>query len=107
MSVTPSVLTPPNHQVMPVTVSASAIDNCDPAPACKIVDITSSEPADEGDMEITGNLTANLVATRNPSGSGRVYVLTVECKDASGNTAVGTLTVTVPKGNGGGGGGRP
>ena len=106
LSVTPNVLTPPNHMIIPVTVSVSATDNCDPAPKSKIISITCNEASDPGDFQITGDLTANLVATRNP-GNGRVYSITVEVSDVSGNTTTGVVTVTVPKGNGGGGGGKP
>jgi hypothetical protein len=100
LSVTPNVLSPPNHQMVPVTVSATVSDNCDSAPLTKIVSITSSEAASAGDIQITGNLTATLAATRNASGSGRVYTITVRSTDSSGNSSNATVTVTVPKGNG-------
>lgn len=48
------------------------------------------------DWVITGPLTVDLRAERSGKGSGRVYTITVECSDASGNTATKTVTVTVP-----------
>jgi len=57
----------PNHQMVAVSVSVSASDNCDTAPASKIVSITCNETPSAGDIQITGNLTANLAATRDPS----------------------------------------
>ena len=41
-----------------------------------------------------------LRAERMGSGSGRIYTVTVTCRDASNNVAVGRTTVTVPKSKG-------
>jgi hypothetical protein len=90
------VLSPPNHHLIPITVSVTATDNCDASPVSKIISITSSEPAVPGDIQITGNLTCTLAATRN-SKAGRVYTITVQCSDASGNNSTATTTVTVPQ----------
>jgi len=49
---------------------------------------------------ITGNLTVNLRSERAGKGVGRVYTVTVRCRDASGNTAMKTVTVKVPKSQG-------
>jgi probable HAF family extracellular repeat protein len=95
VSASPNVLSPPNHWLAAITVSVSATDNCDPSPVSKIISITSSEPAAPGDIQITGNLTAKLAATRN-SKAGRVYTITVQCMDASGNCSTATTSVTVP-----------
>ena len=99
ITASPNVLSPPSHQLVPVTVSVAAVDNCDPNPVSKITSITANGPTAPGDIQITGNLTATLAATKN-SGSSRVYTLTVQCTDASGNSSMGTVTVTVPQGNG-------
>ena len=95
-SANPNVLWPPNHKMVPVTVSASASDNCGSA-ACKIVSVSSNEPLDaDGDWVITGPLTLNLRADRLGQGSGRVYTITIACTDGSGNTAMKTVMVSVP-----------
>jgi hypothetical protein len=99
VTATPNVLGPPNHGLMPISISVSAIDNCDPAPVSKIISVTCNETSAPGDIQITGNLTLNLAATRNPAGNGRVYTITVGCTDASGNRSTATVTVSVPKGN--------
>ena len=104
LTVDPSVLSQPNHQLVPVAVAASVSDNCDPAPVSKIISITANESIASGDIEITGDLTAVLAASRNPSGNGRVYTITVRSTDASGNSSTGTVSVAVPKGNGNGNG---
>jgi hypothetical protein len=41
-------------------------------------------------------LTANLRAERNGAGTDRIYTLTIECRDATGNAASATVLVTVP-----------
>ena len=106
VTATPNVLKPPNHQLVPVTVAVTATDSCDAQPVCQVTDVSSNEPENgtgdgntSPDWELTGPLTANLRAERAGSGNGRVYTLTVECTDATGNAAQGTTTVTVPKGN--------
>ena len=66
--------------------------------------MTSSEP-DNGlgdgdtanDIAITGAMTLNLRAERSGTGNGRTYTITVEAKDAAGNTTLRTTTVSVPK----------
>jgi hypothetical protein len=97
-TVNPNVLSPPSHQMVPVTVSVSATDNCDGAPVSKIISITCNESAQASEMTITGPLTASLAATRNGGGGGRIYTLTIQCTDNSGNSSQKTVTVTVPQG---------
>ena len=82
---------------MPVTVTVLATDNCDPAPASRIVSIAADEPVAAGDIQITGALTAQIVASKSSSGSERIYTITVRCTDAAGNSSTGTVLVRVPK----------
>jgi len=100
LSVSPNVLSSPNHQMVPVTVSISAMDNCDASVVSKIISITANQPTVAGEISITGNLTASLAATRSPGAGNRVYTVTVRATDSSGNSSTGTVTVTVPQGNG-------
>jgi hypothetical protein len=102
ISINPSVLWPANHKMVPVTVTVSVYDNCGP-PMCNIVSVTSNEPINglgdgdtSPDWQINGGLMVNLRAERSGKGSGRIYTITIECKDASGNTTTGTITVNVP-----------
>jgi hypothetical protein len=69
----------------------------------RIISVSSSEAINgtgDGDTapdwEVTGNLTLNLRAERGGKGTGRVYTITVESRDASGNASVQTVTVSVP-----------
>jgi hypothetical protein len=99
---TPSELWAPNHKMAPVAVAVDVSDICDPTPTCRIVSVASSEPANGAgdgntlvDWEITGALTLNLRAERSGKGDGRVYTITVECTDDSGNTSSTAVRVTV------------
>jgi len=96
LSASPSVLWPPNMTMIPVKLSVSAADICDQNPVCKITGITSNESISSSDAQITGNLTASLLAQRLGSGTGRTYTLAIQCTDASGNSAAANATVTVP-----------
>jgi probable HAF family extracellular repeat protein len=106
LAVSPNVLSPPNHQLVAVTVSALVTDNCDVAPVTKIVSITCNEVTAPADIQITGNLTATLAAAKASSGNSRIYTLNVQSTDASGNVSTGVVTVSVPKSNGSSGNGN-
>jgi hypothetical protein len=105
ITATPGILSPPNHEMVAVTVVVEATDDQDPNPTSHIVSVTSNQPLDgtgdgdqSPDFEITGPLTANLRAER-ASGEDRVYTITVITSDATGNTTSSTLTVTATNSN--------
>jgi hypothetical protein len=93
----PSVLSPANRQLVPVTIAVSATDACGGSVHCRIVSVTSNEAIDATDWKITGELTLNLRADRSKKGKGRIYTIAIECVDASGNVSTKTATVTVPR----------
>jgi Chondroitinase B/HYR domain len=99
----PNVLWPPNHQMVPVTLTADPQDAVGVA-STRIVSVSSSDPVNAGgdgntasDWEVTGDLTVNLRAERAGPGTGRTYTITIESRDAAGNTATATVTVVVPR----------
>ncbi len=103
LTASPHVLWPPNHNMIAASVTAAVADAVDPAPVTRILAVASNEaPAGlwDGDIgpdwEITGALTLDLRAERAGSGTGRVYTITIESRDASGNASVNSVTVTVP-----------
>lgn len=100
ISASPSMLPNPNQRLVAVTVSVLASDACDPAPASRIVSVAANETVEPGDVQITGDLTLKLAATRNPSGSGRIYTIIVGTTDSAGNAISTPVIVTVPKGSG-------
>ena len=92
----PNVLFPPNHKLVPVTITVS---NHDSFNSCRIVSVTSNEPGGKNspDFIITGDLTLQLRAERSgKSKSGRIYTIEVACTDGAGNTTSTTVVVTVP-----------
>jgi serine protease len=91
----PSVLSPANKQLAPVTIGISATDACGGSIHCRIVSVTSNEAIDATDWRITGDLTLDLRAERSNRGTGRIYTITIECVDAAGNVLAPTATVTV------------
>jgi hypothetical protein len=107
LAASPASLWPPNHGMVPITVAAAVSDAVDASPATRIVSVASNEPLNgtgDGDTapdwQITGNLAVDLRAERSGSGAGRVYTITVECRDASGNASRKTVPVAVPNSSG-------
>ena len=110
VSVSPSVLWSPDHKFYDVTATISVTDNCDVNPVITLVSITSNEPAtgflgtgDQGpDVQGaafgTDDRLFSLRAERGTGGSntGRVYTITYQATDFSGNTTLATAVVTVP-----------
>lgn len=102
VTVNPSVLWPPNHQMKSIHVQAQVTDACGPA-TWKILSVTSNESPDAKgsghtatDWKISGDHSLSLRAERSGQGTGRIYTITIQATDASGNTAKKTVTVTVP-----------
>jgi hypothetical protein len=103
LSVTPTVLWPPDHQMIKITPTWTLTDNCDQSSQVILVSITSSEPDDDkGDGSTTGDIQVNpdgsiyLRAERSGIGTGRIYTITCQAVDGSGNSTVHSATVIVP-----------
>lgn len=100
-------LWPPNHKMVTVTIKATVADNCGPA-KWRIIKVQSNEPANgkgdgntSPDWKICGDHSVSLRAERAGPGSGRIYTITIQAKDNSGNVSdPTTVTVTVPKSQG-------
>jgi hypothetical protein len=107
MLVSPQLLWPANHRMVPVKVNVNVSDLVDRAPICRIISVTSNEPVngtadgDTGpDWNISGDLGLNLRAERAGNGAGRVYSIRIECLDKAGNRSEGTANASVPRNNG-------
>jgi Tol biopolymer transport system component len=96
LTVTPNTLWPPNHKAVSVSVAVLVADDSDPAPTCRITDITSNEPVSATAWHMTGPLTLDLRAERFGQGTGRTYTLTVTCTNTSKLSSTATATVSVP-----------
>ncbi|HIJ53138.1 MAG TPA: hypothetical protein HPP66_08300 [Planctomycetes bacterium] len=103
LSVTPTTLWPVNHKMLQITPSWMVSDICDASPEISLVSITMNE-GDEAkgdghtadDIQISDDGSVYLRAERSGTGSGRIYTITYQAVDDSGNAAVASATVTVP-----------
>jgi hypothetical protein len=100
----------PNHKYATVNVAdlvASASDLCDPSvniDSVRIAKVTSDEPDNSGgdgnttnDIVIAANCkSVQLRSERMGGGNGRVYTITFQVTDASGNVSTAAAKVTVP-----------
>jgi hypothetical protein len=107
VTLSPSVLWSPTHKLVTINASITVQDVCDPNPAVRLVSIVSNEP-DEGlgdgdmphDIQAAFNTDARsfqVRAERRGFGTDRIYTVTYEAADASGNTTRRQATVTVPR----------
>ena len=112
VSVSPDTLWPPNHKMVLCTPTVIVSDNCDPSSTFWLELVTSDESEEaytydpafdmytgeghtDDDIQIVdGDI--YLRAERSAHGVGRIYTITYEAADASGNTASASATVTVP-----------
>ena len=113
IGISPETLWPPNHNMVGIATSVTAIDVCDPAPSVQLVNISMDEGEETltydplydetigdghttDDIEVGEDGSISLRAERAGKGDGRVYTLTFEATDASGNSASVQATVDVP-----------
>jgi hypothetical protein len=99
LTVSPTVLWPPDHRLVPIAISSGATDVCDPHPVVSC-SVTSNDTDRErrGDVDIVWrNGRLFLAAERQEDGQrDRVYTISCKATDASGNASVKTATVVVP-----------
>ncbi|MBI3909715.1 MAG: DUF11 domain-containing protein [Armatimonadetes bacterium] len=100
-SVNLSVLWPPNHKLVPVTVNYTITDNC--GPVSTSLSVSSNEPVNglgDGDTapdwEIIDAHHVRLRSERSGGGNGRIYTITITATDSAGNTSTATVAVAVP-----------
>ena len=99
------MLWPATHKMIPVTIVLVATDLVDPHPVSHIVSVSSNQPVNgtgDGDTapdwEITGPLKLNLRAERAGT-LDRIYTVTIQTTDFSGNSTFTPITVAVSQGN--------
>lgn len=102
-----TVLWPPNHTLETITANVVVTDECDPNPTFVLTSITSNEPDNSlGDGNTTQDIQGAAFGTpdtefqlrreRSGKGSSRVYTIIYTAKDSSNNTTINVSTVTVP-----------
>ena len=102
VATTPNSIWPPNHQMANVSVRVVASDDSGETPVCAVIGVASSEPDNAGgdgntasDAEVVGPNAVRVRAERSGPAVNRVYTVTVQCTDGSGNTATGAGTVVI------------
>ena len=100
--VSKTLLWPPNHKMVKVTVFYQDSGNCDSSPDCALT-VTSNEPVNgrgdgntKPDWQVLDAHHVLLRAERSGQGDGRTYTITITCTDTSGNSATVDVTVLVP-----------
>jgi hypothetical protein len=107
VAVSPSRIWPPNHKLVTIRATVTVRDICDAAPAVRLVSITSNEPENgKGDGNTNGDVQGadfgrddrefQVRAERSGNGDGRIYTVTYEAKDATGNVGYAQAQITVP-----------
>ena len=104
LTATPDRISPPNHKMVPITLRADVSDVGDAHPQTKVIAVKSSQADDarcdghtSEDFKIDGPMSVQVRAERAACEGDRVYTITVESRDASGNASTRDVTVTVPK----------
>lgn len=88
------VIWPPNNQLVAITIAAVVTDNCDSAPTWRVVSVTNNESG-ASDSAIIASNRVLVRAAREGDGSGRIYTITLEATDASGNVSRKSVFVLV------------
>jgi hypothetical protein len=85
-----------------VTINYDGPDNCPGRVTCSL-DVSSGEPikgTGDGDIahdwEIIDSRHVRLRDEKTSKGGGRIYAVTVTCRDANGNSSSKAVTVSVP-----------
>ena len=93
-SASPSSLWPPNNKMVDVTINYSTADACGGPVGC-VLSVSSNEGG-PADWQVIDAHHVKLRATRNGTGNGRIYTITITCTDVSGNQSTSQVQVTVP-----------
>jgi endo-1,4-beta-xylanase len=107
LAVSPTVLWPPNHKLVPVTVTVAAAEAGDSSPTLRLASITDNEgelangsghtSPDIQDAQFgTDDRQFLLRAERRAFGPGRIYTITYDAEDANGNLTTRRVTLWVP-----------
>ena len=105
VAVSPSVIWPPDHKMIDVTVSYDVADDFSSASDIQTsLSVSSNEPANttgdgntEPDIEIVDEHHVRVRAERSGDSNDRVYTITIAAIDQAQNTSTRTVTVVVPK----------
>ena len=102
-SVALPLLWPPDHTMVNVGLTATAVDNCDgsrPVSVRALSNESETDPTGDGnfspDASGIATETLRLRAERKGTGNGRVYLIAVTATDFAGNVGMSCQSVVVP-----------
>jgi hypothetical protein len=96
----PNILQSPDNRQVPVKASFTIKDDYDRKPEIKLESITANEPVEPDDIsDASVGLDDRyiLLRTSHKGDADRIYTVTYSATDASGNQALASATVTVPR----------
>jgi hypothetical protein len=103
LEVSPTVLTPVNHQLVEIAPILTVTGGADSHPRVTLLSVTTSEPEDgqgsgntASDIVITEDGRIFLRAERSGTGNDRTYTITYRATDASGKSTTASADVLVP-----------
>jgi len=103
LSVSPTMLWPPDHKMYEITPSWTVSDDCVPTPDVSLVSIIANEGDDtigdghtSNDIQIGEDGSIYLRSERSGTSDDRVYTITYQAVDDYGNTTVRSATVSIP-----------
>lgn len=102
VSLSQETIWPPNHNMVLILPTVSALDNQDLNPVIELISVTSSEPDNgqgdgntEDDIEIAEDGSIYVRAERSGTSEMRIYTVSYKATDASGNEGFGSADVVV------------
>ena len=100
VAASPSMLWPPNHDMVDVTVTYEVADNC--AILESWLSVSSNQPGggSSSEWEVIDGQHVRLRAARSVRWGDRLYTITITAKDIHGNLSTQNVTVRVPQGKG-------
>jgi len=99
----PSMLWPPNHDMVDVMVTYEAADNCAILESWLSASSNQAGAGSSSDWEIVDAHHVRLRAARSGRWGERLYTVTITAKDIHGNLSTQDVTVRVPRSKGEGG----
>ena len=103
VAVSPSILWPPNHGMVDVTIDYEAADNCGILESWLSVSSNQPGAGSSSDWEVVDAHHVRLRAARSGRWGERLYTVTITANDIHGNMSTQNVTVRVPESVGQGG----
>jgi len=95
ISAEPSILWPPNHKEVEVTINGSATDNLSGV-SSKVFTVVDEYNEVEAGLSEFGDIIKLIAWRKGMDKDGRIYTIEIEVTDKAGNSTTEETVVTVP-----------